>query len=135
MVVKTPARVGEPDSVRQIPQLYIDFLNGLSLFEETDDFYFVHAGLGKGIEDPKEDLDTLFWSRKEYYNKTILNGRILIHGHTPVSMISIQDRIFDGYGKVLNLDGGCVYSHITGFGHLVGMDLDSFELFFQKNIE
>ena len=37
--------------------------------------------------------------------------------------------------KVLNLDGGCVYPHVQGFGHLVGMNLDSFELFFQKNIE
>jgi serine/threonine protein phosphatase 1 len=128
-------KVDEPDSIRQIPDLYIDFLGGLSFYEETDDFYFVHAGLGRGIEDPKDDLETLFWSRKEYYNKTILKNRILIHGHTPVSMISIQDRIFDGEGKILNLDGGCVYTHISGFGHLAGMNLDSFELYFQKNIE
>jgi serine/threonine protein phosphatase 1 len=128
-------KVSDPDSIRQVPELYIEFLGGLSFFEETDDFYFVHAGLGKGIENPKDDLDTLFWSRKEYYNRTILKNRILIHGHTPVSMISIQDRIFDGDGKVLNLDGGCVYPHVEGFGHLVCMNLDTFELFFQKNIE
>jgi serine/threonine protein phosphatase 1 len=88
-------KTGEPDSIRQIPGLYIDFLGSLSFYEETDDFYFVHAGLGKG-ENPKDDLDTLFWSRKEYYNRTILKNRILIHGHTPVSRISIRDRIFDG---------------------------------------
>ena len=128
-------KVSVPDSIRRIPDLYIDFLGGLNFYEETDDFYFVHAGLARGMENPKDDLETLFWSRKEYYNKTILRNRILIHGHTPVSMISIQDRIFDGEGKILNLDGGCVYSHISGFGNLVGMNLDSFELFFQKNIE
>jgi len=128
-------KTGEHDSIRRIPGLYIDFLANLSYFEETDDFYFVHAGLGKGIENPKDDLDTLFWSRKEHYNRTILKNRILIHGHTPVSKVSIQDRVFDGDGKVLNLDGGCVYPHIEGFGHLVAMNLDTFELFFQKNIE
>lgn len=128
-------KTGDPVSVHLIPELYIDFLCGLSFFEETDDFYFVHAGLGREIENPKDDLETLFWSRKEYYNKKILRNRILIHGHTPVSMISIQDRIFDGEGKILNLDGGCVYPHISGFGNLAGMNLDSFELIFQKNIE
>ena len=128
-------KASEPSSVHMIPAKYIDFLRGLSYFEETDDYYFVHAGLGRDILNPKDDLDNLFWSRKEYYNRKILNGRILIHGHTPVSMISIRDRIYDGDGKVLNLDGGCVYSHISGFGNLVGMDLDTFELFFQKNIE
>ena len=128
-------KASEPSSVHLIPALYIDFLRGLSYHEETDDFYFVHAGLGKDIENPKDDLDTLFWSRREYYNRKILKNRILIHGHTPVSMISIQDRIYDGDSKILNLDGGCVYSHISGFGNLAAMDLDTFGLFFQKNIE
>jgi serine/threonine protein phosphatase 1 len=128
-------KLDDPASVRQIPGAYINFLSGLSFFEETDDFYFVHAGLGKGVENPKDDLETLFWSRKEHYNRSILKGRILIHGHTPVSKVSIQDRIFDDEGKILNLDGGCVYPHVEGFGNLVGLDLDSFQLFFQENIE
>jgi len=128
-------KTDDPGSILLIPGIYIDYIRSLSYYEETDDFYFVHAGLGKDIENPKDDLETLFWSRREYYNRKILKGRILIHGHTPVSMVSIQDRVFDGDGKVLNLDGGCVYSHISGFGNLAGMDLDTFELFFQKNIE
>ena len=128
-------QTSETDSVWQIPDEYIDFLCSLSFFEETEDFYFVHAGLAKGIRDPKDDLDTLFWSRKEMYNREILKSRILIHGHTPVKVFSIQDRVFDGDVKILNLDGGCVYPHIEGFGHLAAMNLDTFELFFQKNIE
>ena len=128
-------KANETNSVHLIPPLYIDFLRQMRFFEETDDFYFVHAGIGRGIESPEEDLDTLFWSRREYYNRKILRNRILIHGHTPVSLASIQDRVYDGEGRILNLDGGCVYTHISGFGNLVGMDMDSFELFFQKNIE
>ena len=125
----------ERESMKMIPALYYDFISSLSYFEETDDFYFVHAGLGKDVTDPKDDINTLFWSRKEFYNKSLLKNRILIHGHTPVSMASIQDRVFDGDGKILNLDCGCVYPHFEGFGHLAAMDLDTFELFFQKNIE
>jgi serine/threonine protein phosphatase 1 len=125
----------ERESMKLIPEYYYDFISSLSYFEETDDFYFVHAGLGKNVTDPKDDIDSLFWSRREFYNKGLLKNRILIHGHTPVSMASIQDRIFDSEGKVLNLDCGCVYPHFEGFGHLAALNLDTFELFFQKNIE
>jgi serine/threonine protein phosphatase 1 len=128
-------KVEDQDCIHEIPQLYIDYLSGLKYFEETDDFYFVHAGLAKGISTPTEDMQTLLWTRKELYNRSILKSRILVHGHTPVSLVSIQDRIYGGEGKILNLDGGCVYPQLDGFGYLVGMNLDTFELYYQKNIE
>jgi serine/threonine protein phosphatase 1 len=128
-------KVGDIESIYDIPEVYIDYLSGLKYFEETEDFYFVHAGLAKGINTPTEDMHTLLWTRKETYNRTILKGRNLVHGHTPVPLISIQDRVFGGESKILNLDGGCVYPHMKGFGYLVGMNLDTFELYYQKNIE
>jgi serine/threonine protein phosphatase 1 len=87
------------------------------------------------MNNPKEDLDTLLWSRREIYSRTLLKDRILVHGHTPVPLITIQDRLMDGESKILNLDGGCVYPHLNGFGYLVGLDMDTFQLFYQKNIE
>ena len=122
-------------SVHEIPDSYIDFLCRLKYYEKTEDFYFVHAGLGRGINDPTEDIETLLWSRKEQYSRTLLRNRILVHGHTPVPLISIKDRLMDGEANILNLDGGCVYPHLQGFGYLVGLDMDTFELSYQKNIE
>jgi serine/threonine protein phosphatase 1 len=130
-----PEKVNDIESVFEIPQQYIDFLCNLKFWEETEDFYFVHAGLAKGITKPTDDLQSLFWGRKELYNREILKRRILIHGHTPVGKISIEDRIFDGESRILNLDGGCVYKHVGIFGNLAGMNLDNFQLFFQENIE
>jgi serine/threonine protein phosphatase 1 len=125
----------EFESVNKVPGEYIGFLSDLNFYEETDDFYFVHAGLGKGVENPTDDLETLFWSRKELYNRALLKGRILIHGHTPVTKVSIMDRVFDGEVKIFNLDGGCVYPQYEGFGNLAAMNLDTFDLYFQKNME
>ena len=122
-------------SIHSIPESYIQFLCGLKYYEKTEDFYFVHAGLGRGINDPTEDLETLLWSRKEQYSRTLLRNRILVHGHTPVPLITIQDRLMDGDANILNLDGGCVYPHLQGFGYLVCLDMDTFQLFYQKNVE
>ena len=38
-------KANEPNSVHLIPPLYIDFLRQMRFFEETEDFYFVHAGI------------------------------------------------------------------------------------------
>ena len=122
-------------SIYEIPDLYVEFLCKLKYYEKTTDFYLVHAGLGKGINDPVDDLEALLWSRKEQYNRMLLRNRILIHGHTPVPLIAIQDRLYDSEANILNLDGGCVYPHLDGFGYLIGMNMDTFELFYQKNIE
>lgn len=121
--------------MKQVPQKYFDFLKGLEYYESTDDYYFVHAGFAKGIEKPTDDMETLLWSRSEHYNRQVLKGRILIHGHTPVSLVSIKDRVMDGEARIINLDGGCVYPHLQGFGYLVAFNLDTFELTYQKNMD
>jgi serine/threonine protein phosphatase 1 len=121
--------------MRKIPPEYINFLKGLSYYAETEGFFIVHAGLGKRGDKPLEDTDTLFWTRAETYNREILKGRKLVHGHTPMSLESIKDRIYDPEERFINLDGGCVYSRTTGLGNLAGLELDSMTLFVQPNID
>ena len=128
-----PSRVNNRDSVFQIPSAYFDFFRGWPLYEETDDFFFVHAGLDAFSKDPLSDVQTLLWTRNEDAPRDILKGRKLIHGHTPVALSLIHDRFRDPGAKVLNLDGGCVYNKYPDLGILVALDLDQMKLHSVRN--
>lgn len=128
-----PSRVHNRDSVFQIPPAYFDFFRGWPLYEETDDFFFVHAGLDAFSKDPLSDVQTLLWTRNEDAPRDILKGRKLIHGHTPVALSLIHDRFRDPGAKVLNLDGGCVYNKYPDLGILVALDLDQMKLHSVRN--
>ncbi|MCX6244928.1 MAG: metallophosphoesterase family protein [Bacteroidetes bacterium] len=123
-----PSEINSPDSVDLIPPDYIDFFRSLPLYEETDDFLFVHAGLGNGNKDSLKDEDTILWTRSEDPPEGVLGNRKLIHGHTPVGLSEIEQRIADTRSKVINLDGGCVYRY-PGMGNLVALDLDNMKLY------
>jgi serine/threonine protein phosphatase 1 len=130
-----PSRVHDRNSVSLIPPAYFDFFRGWPLYEETNDFFFVHAGLDAYSKDPLRDLQTLLWTRNEDAPQDILRGRKLIHGHTPVSLSLIHERLRNPEVKVLNLDGGCVYNNYPGLGHLVALDLDQMKLYPVQNRE
>ena len=51
----------------------------------------------------------MLWSRREEYFNPLLNDRNIIHGHSPVSLKITQKQIMNN-SKVINIDGGCVYS-------------------------
>jgi len=128
-----PSRVNDRGCVSLIPGAYFDFFREWPLYEETDDFLFVHAGLDAFNKDPLGDLQSLLWTRNEDAPQDILKGRKLIHGHTPVALSIIRDRLKDPGTKVLNLDGGCVYNKYPGLGILVALDLDQMKLHSVKN--
>jgi serine/threonine protein phosphatase 1 len=128
-------RVHDRESVRLIPDKYFDFFRNWPMYEETDDFFIVHAGLNGYASDPLRDVQTLLLTRNEDAPDQILHGRTLIHGHTPVPLSIIHDRIGDPGVKVLNLDGGCVYNHNSSLGNLVALDLDQVRLYSARNRE
>jgi serine/threonine protein phosphatase 1 len=123
------------ESVFQIPNEYIDFIQTWPLYEETEDFIFVHAGLDPHAKDPLSDIHSLLYRREEDYPEDIVGERRLIHGHTPVPLSSIIERLKTPGVKVLNLDGGCVYTNYPGLGVLVALDLDQMTLYSARNID
>jgi len=129
-----PTLAMEPASVHLIPDEFVEFFKALPLYEQTDDFFFVHAGLNPKSDDPLSDEETLLWTRSEDVPEEILGKRKLIHGHTPVELTLIQQRVEDPRSTVINLDGGCVYRY-RGLGYLVALDLDQMKLFPVKNRE
>ncbi len=127
--------VNNRSSVYHIPESYFEFIKTWPMYEETDDFLFVHAGLDVYSKDPLTDVETMLWTRDENVPGDILKDRKLIHGHTPVPLSMIQDRLLNPETKVIDLDGGCVYKSYPGLGYLVALDLDQMKLHSARNME
>ena len=53
-----------------------------SLYHETDDYIFVHAGLAPGLPSAGINEWTLLWTRGAFLNATYDWGKLVIHGHT-----------------------------------------------------
>lgn len=119
----------------RIATRYLDFASRLDYFMELEDVFIVHAGFNFRLEDPFTDTLSMIWSRDMLYDPGKAKGKKIIHGHTPVSLESIVADVSDENTRLINIDGGCVYTCYQGLGNLVGIDLDSRELFIQANID
>lgn len=120
-----------------IPKEHLDFMRGLPYYLEVDGYLLVHAGLNFSIPDPLADLSAMLWERYWYtmINKEWLQGRIILHGHTP----TIVDDILRMYAALdllqfMVLDSGCVYDR-RGLNQLAAFDMTNRKLYFQRNVE
>lgn len=89
-----------------IPDEHVKFLNNTKLWYETDDYFFVHAGVpNKSLNEiTKEDEDILLWVRDEFLNNEGFFEKMIIHGHTPTKTRKVE---FKDYR--INIDTGCVF--------------------------
>lgn len=99
-----------------------------------DDLVFAHAGMNFE-SDPFTDYASMLYTRKFDYNANAVNGRRLLHGHTPINLDAIKQSI-ETQAPVINLDNGCVLRNKRPEkGNLVCLNADSMELIVQKNID
>jgi serine/threonine protein phosphatase 1 len=115
-------------SLKQLDQSYIDFFNALQYYCLIDNFLFVHAGFNDYLDNPFEDKYHMLWSRRENYTNPALKDKIIIHGHTPVPELTCKQEI-QNKSRVINIDTGCVYADIEGYGRLSAYNPYSGELF------
>lgn len=94
-------------SIEKIPQKYFDLVRSFHYYKEYDGFILVHAALNMKIEQPFSDLKALLWEREpiKYLDDVWLNGRKLIHGHTPQSQSSILESI-EQSNPIICIDNG-----------------------------
>lgn len=127
--------------VTDLPDEYIDFFQSLEYYHEVDNFILVHAGLNFKEKEPLLDTESLIWIRDWHdeidYDR--LGNRMIIHGHTPISIIEMgimtENLTID---KFLNLDGGCYYGNKKNnqyYGYLCAFDLNKKKLFTQSCID
>lgn len=86
-----------------VPQTHVDFLRGLTPYFETDDIFFVHAGIRPGIPFAKQTEDDLVWIRDSFLDNDIQHPKLIVHGHTALDYPQ-------HFGNRIDLDGG------TGYG-------------------
>jgi serine/threonine protein phosphatase 1 len=116
------------ESVNELNTKYLRFFRSLSFYHIQDQFIFVHAGFNDEIIDPFEDKYQMIWSRRETYLNPVFNEKIIVHGHTPVPLSVCHEKVI-ARSSVINIDTGCVYEDLIGYGHLTAIELFTMELF------
>ncbi len=119
-------------NVGQIPVEYRGFLEALHWYFEVDDYILVHAGLNFQVKNPLDDRDEMTLIRYWYddIRHEWLDGRIIVHGHTPYhrSIILKNLKTLDEI-PAIGIDNGCVFQSI-GLRHLCAFDLTNRKLEF-----
>jgi serine/threonine protein phosphatase 1 len=97
-----------------MPARHLDFLRGLAVSLERDDYLFVHAGIRPGVKLADQTAHDMIWIRHEFLNHTGLHERFVVHGHTPARLpeirtnrLNIDTRAYDtGVLTAVVLEGG-----------------------------
>lgn len=89
---------------KALPDAHLRFLTTLGLTVSFGDYLFVHAGIDPGIPVPEQSHLTLTTMRKPFLDDGQSFGKIVVHGHSPVTEPDIRD-------NRINIDTG---AYITG---------------------
>ena len=116
------------ESVKELNSTYMQFFRSLLYYYIQDQFIFVHAGFNDKKSDPFEDKYHMLWSREEKYSNPVFHDKIIIHGHTPIPVSSCREGLLYR-NRVINIDTGCVYDDLGGYGHLSAIELFTRKLF------
>jgi serine/threonine protein phosphatase 1 len=130
--------IKQATDILKVEGKYWKFMKNLDYFHETGEFILVHAGLNFQASTPFENLYSMMWIRDWYedIDKDWLNGRIIVHGHTPTVHMDIRASLYKTDSlPAIDIDNGCVYSHIEGMGRLCAFDLTSRKFYFQPNVD
>lgn len=104
----------------EIPEAHERFVDRTELYYETEEFFFVHAGLKPDLTIDenlrRHDEDVLLWERSHLSADELAWEKPVVCGHTP------QPRPIDR-PLLLCIDTGCVYASRYGQGALTAVRL------------
>jgi serine/threonine protein phosphatase 1 len=121
------------ERLSQIPEKYVEFIRNLAFYSVSGDFVLVHAGMNFLIADPFSDKLAMLWAKNYAVAPEKIAHRRLIHGHVPQTLTEIQQNLASA--PAISLDNGCVFPQKAGMGNLIALDLNSFEIVLQKNLD
>jgi serine/threonine protein phosphatase 1 len=84
------------------PEHHLSFLLSLPLCYETEELFFVHAGLRPGIPIAQQSPEDLLWIRSEFIDARWDFGKTIVFGHTPFRKPLIER-------NKIGIDTGAVY--------------------------
>jgi serine/threonine protein phosphatase 1 len=129
------------DHHHELAPTYRDFMTQLPYYIELDQFYLVHAGFRFEGPRPFADRDAMLRMRGFVHNPT---PKTIVHGHQPTDLAVIQAKIA-ARANIVPLDNGC-YAAATlreagtppalwQRGHLLALNLDTWQLLIQGNVD
>jgi len=128
-------KMNDYEGLKLIPERYVHFLSGLPYYYDLKDYIIVHAGLNITSTDYFSDTQAMLWSREIKGLNLLENGICIIHGHTPMPLVTLKPNLGRKDARNLNIDAGCVYKDLPGYGMLAALELDSRKLFTQVNVD
>ncbi|MFN8257738.1 MAG: metallophosphoesterase [Bacteroidales bacterium] len=131
-----------PDLIKDgsLSKQHFLFLESLPYYYKLPDFYLVHAGFNFKARKPLKDKNAMLWRRMPEKTSPLKDQRIIIHGHQSFIIDNIK-KMVNERNSIIGLDNGVNYikKHkiydYTKMGNLCALNLDTFELIVQKNIE
>ncbi|PKD44555.1 metallophosphoesterase family protein [Rhodohalobacter barkolensis] len=120
------------DGADQIPDDHLEFYINTKLYYQTDDYFFVHAGvpphqpIRKSIES-EENHDFFLWGRDHIDSFETPWEKTVIFGHTP-RPYPIQKK------NMIGIDTGCVYEKL-GYGKLTAVLLPEQQFIQQTSLD
>lgn len=123
-------------NLNDMPVRYIDWMEQQPAYILLEKYLLVHAGLDYSLDNPLEDEHAMLWMRDFDPKPDKIGGRILVHGHVPVSLDQIFMLADDpaSFGHI-DLDNGVYMAGREGYGNLVALELNTMQLFSQHNID
>jgi len=122
-------------SVSNIDKAYLEFLNAMEYYVVLDAYILVHAGLNFEVKDPLKDKTAMLWSRNYEVLPHKIEGRRLIHGHTPYALKIILGQSLT-HEHEISIDAGCVFDKMKeGMGYMVALELNEGKFFHVKNMD
>ena len=97
---------------------HLGFLRNLPSSFICGDFFFVHAGVRPGVALDQQNHRDLLEIRKEFLDCTSNFGKMVVHGHTPVSEVEIRS-------NRINIDTG---AYATGRLTCVAIERDRLQI-------
>lgn len=120
--------------MRRFPEDHLEFLKNMPYYYESSSYLAVHAGFDFTLDDYTSDRHIMVWTRKMQVDTSRTGGRSVIHGHTPIPLDWIQSYI-DDHDPDINIDNGCKFMEMPGYGNLIAYEPSGREILKQPNIE
>jgi len=100
-------------SLNFMPAAHLDFLENLSLYWESEDYIFVHAGLEPGVPLTEQDATSFCEARDSFLTSPADFDKKVIFGHTEFELPLITP-------NKIGIDTGAVYGNILTAVELPG---------------
>jgi len=123
------------ETVSEIPDHYIEFINKLPFYIELEDFFVVHAGFNYSASDPFSDLYSMLHIRDFVVDPEKTHYKTIIHGHYATPLQDILYHVMETKNYKLNIDNGCVYTHREGMGNLFVLNLSDLSYIIQPCLD